>query len=293
MLKRTSVRAPQKRILPGGPGREGGVARKADRVARDLIGQIAGGALEVGSLLPKEAELATSYEVNRGVVREAVKLLEVHRLVRPVRRRGTVVLEPLHSMSPEVLVAMLVPRPGHVDRRALGSFLEVRASMDAEMIALAAERRTLADVRTMRGLLADLAEQVHDARAFSETVLRLPLVIARATKNPVFEMLAAFNRRVVSELEGMGIATRPPSVEHVDGLGVLVDFIEERDVEGARKLVTAFHAWSMPRILASAALSVGAPVPRSRPKQAKKKTTTATRDDDAARASGGATRGRS
>ena len=59
--------------------------RKADRVADDLLRRIVAGEHTVGSILPREAELAEEYEVNRSVVREAIKLLEVHRLVRPVR----------------------------------------------------------------------------------------------------------------------------------------------------------------------------------------------------------------
>src|SRR5688572_19789978 len=116
-------------------------ARKADVVARDLMRRIVGGELPVGSLLPKEDELAARYRVNRSVIREAVKLLEVHRLVRPVRRRGTEVLSPLASLSPEVLRALLVPSPGRIDPRVLGGLLEIRAALDVEMSGRAAERR--------------------------------------------------------------------------------------------------------------------------------------------------------
>lgn len=261
---------PKKASLPRNPRVHGkvradGAARKADVVARDLMGQIAHREIEVGAVLPKEDDLASSYGVNRGVIREAVKLLEVHRLVNPVKRRGTVVLEPLRSTSPEVLAALLVPRPGHVDRKVLSAFLEVRALLDVEMLALAAARRTATDLKAIRALLADLAELVSAPHAFSERVLELPLLVARATKNPVFEMLAAFNGRVISELEGMSIVTRPASPEHVEGLRVMVDILERKDVEGARQVVRAFHEWSIPRILASAALTSGSPPSRPAP----------------------------
>lgn len=234
--------------------------RKADKLARDLLRRITSGELPVGSTLPKEDALAKSHGVNRGVVREAVKLLEVHRLVQPVRRRGTVVLEPLHSMSPEVLCAMLVPRPGAVDRRALAAFLEVRARLDADMTALAAERRTQADVRALRAALARLEHAEDDAAAYALEQRKIPLLVARATKNPLFEMLAAFNARVIAELEASMVSTRPASREQREGLGILVDVIERRDAETARRMVDAFHAWSTPRILASAALASGVPL---------------------------------
>src|SRR5687767_14173441 len=103
--------------------------RKADVVARDLLGRIVSGKLAVGSVMPTEAELSLEYHVNRSVVREAIKQLEVHGLVRPVKRRGTLVLDPLRSPSPDVLRAMLSPRPGVVDRAALAELLEIRAQL--------------------------------------------------------------------------------------------------------------------------------------------------------------------
>jgi GntR family transcriptional regulator, transcriptional repressor for pyruvate dehydrogenase complex len=236
---------------------EASAPRKADRVARDLLGRIVAGELSKGSVLPREEELAKHYGVNRSVVREAVKLLEVHRLLRPVRRRGTVVLDAMGSMSPEVLVAMLVPRPGHVDRRVLGSFLEVRAILDVEMTALAAERRTAADVRAMRALLASMADALHDSARYGKISLEVARLVARAAKNPLFEMLGAYNVRVATELDSAFAVTRPPSREHLEGLGFLVDLIEKKDVEGARRLVSGFHGWASPRILAAAALASG------------------------------------
>jgi GntR family transcriptional repressor for pyruvate dehydrogenase complex len=235
--------------------------RKADRVSRDLLGRIVSGEWSVGAVLPKEDELAESYRVNRGVVREAVKLLEVHRLVRPVRRRGTEVLEPLRSMSPEVLAAMLVPKPGRIDRRVLEAFLEVRALLDVEMTALAAARRTEADVRAMRKLLEQLELSLRDGQRYGKLVHEMAWAVARASKNPVFEMLSAFNARVVTDLESAFAATRPASREHFDGLRLLVDLVEAKNVEGAREIVAGFHAWAGPRILAAAALASGEPLP--------------------------------
>lgn len=211
-------------------------------------------------MLPKEDELAEAYGVNRGVVREAVKLLEVHRLVRPVRRRGTEVLEPLRSMSPEVLAAMLVPSPGKVDRRVLGAFLEVRSIIDAEMTALAAARRTQADLRSMKRILTEMEGALRDGPRYGRLVHEMGAALARAAKNPVFEMLGAFNARVVTDLESAFAATRPASREHLDGMRLLVQLIDGGDAPAARELVANFHAWASPRILAAAALASGEPL---------------------------------
>lgn len=239
-------------VATAGPVRRRAAApRKADTVARDLLGRIAGGELATGSLLPKEDELAGHYQVNRSVIREAIKLLEVHRLVRPIRRRGTEVLSPLSSMSPEVLRALLSPRPGVIDKRVLGGFLEIRAALDVFMTGLAAERRSAGDLRAMDGALERLAGALAagDSHGYFAAADQLSLALARATRNPLFEMLAAWNQMVLDELESIFVMVRSPTEHHRAALALLVDRIRARDAEGGRKMVTAYHEWATPRLL--------------------------------------------
>lgn len=232
--------------------------RKADQVAADLMRRIVAQELAVGATLPRESELAERYEVNRSVVREAVKLLEVHRLVRPVRRRGTEVLDPMGSMSPEVLRAMLVPRPGVLDRAMLSGLLEVRAQLDVQMSALAAARRTPADLAALEAALEALRGLLADPERYLAASLEVPLVLARATQNPVFVMLAHWNRAIAADLDDAFRLARPPVEAHLKGVELLVDLVRKRDVEGVRSIIGAFHAWASPRILAAADLSHGA-----------------------------------
>ncbi|MDQ3034533.1 MAG: GntR family transcriptional regulator [Myxococcota bacterium] len=232
--------------------------RKADVVAKDLLERVVAGELEVGSILPREAELATRYGVNRSVVREAVKLLEVHRLVEPTRRRGTEVLDPIRSLSPEVLRAMLQRRDGAIDRRVLAGLLEIRASLDVQMTTLAAARRTPADLEALRALVSRLRD-ARDPHAVDRERLVLPILIARATQNPLFEMLAHWNEMVVRDLDVVFGSMRPTRDAFVQGIALLIDLIERREAEPIRTLVTAYHAWATPRLLAAAALASGEP----------------------------------
>ena len=236
--------------------------RKADRVANDLLRRIVRGDLEVGSILPREQELADEYEVNRSVLREAIKLLEVHRLVRPTRRRGTEVLSPLASLSPEVLRAMLSPRPGHIDTKVLASVLEIRSALDVQMVGLAAERTTKAEIRAMEAELERLAKVLVEPARYTEASFAFSILLARATKNPVFEMLAHWNRRVIEDLEHVFAAIRQNPEPHLHGWELLVECFRKKDAAGARELVAAFHAWATPRLLASAALANGTPLRR-------------------------------
>jgi DNA-binding FadR family transcriptional regulator len=234
--------------------------RKADRVADDLLHRIVTGELPVGALLPKEDALAAHYDVNRSVIREAVKLLEVHRLVHPVRRRGTEVLDPMMSLSPEVLRAMLSPRSGEVDREFLADFLELRAALDVQLTMLAAERRTDEDLAALDAALAKLGAALSDRARYDREALAFPRVVARATHNRIFAMLVWWHQSVALELAHIFGVVRPANEAHFQGCTLLVELIRKQEIEQVRTLVTAFHAWATPRMLAAAALSSGAPL---------------------------------
>lgn len=64
------------------------------QLASDLRKRILGGEFEVGSVLPREGDLAAELGVNRSTVRAAYRKLREQRLVEPRRNRGTVVLDP-------------------------------------------------------------------------------------------------------------------------------------------------------------------------------------------------------
>ncbi|MCZ7680597.1 MAG: GntR family transcriptional regulator [Sandaracinaceae bacterium] len=234
--------------------------RKADLVARDLLRRIVAGELPVGSLLPKEAELAERYDVNRSVVREAIKLLEVHMLVRPVRRRGTEVLDPMASMSPEVLRAMIAPSPGRVDRAVLADFLEVRAVLDVEMSMHAAMHRTDEDLARIDAALERLRAVLHDRPRYERAAEVLTRAIAKSTHNRIFEMMVVWHQTVAADLADLFRVVRPANEPHLQGLTLLVELIRRREVEQVRTLVTAFHDWATPRLLAAAALSTSEPL---------------------------------
>lgn len=237
--------------------------RKADVVARALLDRIVHKDIAVGAVLPTESEIAAEFDVNRSVVREAIKLLEVHRLVRPVRRRGTVVLDPLASMSPEVVHAMLRGTRGTIDLAFFESLLEIRAVLDAQICSLAAERRTKADLKSLEAALESL-RVASDRAQYTEATAEWSFALARATHNPVCEMLSHWNRQVVRDLAPVFASIQPLGGAHLEGLGIMLECIRAKDAERARSMVGAYHAWATPRLLAAASLANGTPLDRVR-----------------------------
>ena len=233
------------------------LSRKADRVADDLLRRIVAGELSPGSILPREDALAEEYGVNRGVVREAIKQLEVHRLVRPVRRRGTEVLDPVASLSPEVLRAMIAPHPGRVDLAMLRSLLEIREHLDLQLVRLVGERATEDDFEALEAIVAQMARVVDDPTRFHGLADRFSQRLAAATRNVIFVMMVHWNQSVVADLRSVLLAGRPVSGNFVAGLQVLLGLLRARRVDDALSLTSGFHGWARPRILAAAALASG------------------------------------
>jgi GntR family transcriptional repressor for pyruvate dehydrogenase complex len=224
--------------------------RKADRVADDLLRRVVSGTVAVGSLLPKEAELAAHYEVNRSVVREAIKQLEAHRLVQPIKRRGTVVLDPLQSSSPDVVRAMLEPTPGSFDEDALAEVLEVRAALDVEMTSLAATRRDDADLAAMDAIVEELRGALGDHARYASLMDKMALATARATKNRLYQMLVHWHKRMrADEADPIRILMRLATETHLQGVIYMVQLVRMRDVDKARAFVRAVHEWATPRLL--------------------------------------------
>lgn len=217
--------------------------RKSDLIVQDLLRQIVDGALPVGSILPKEADLATQYGVNRSVVREANKLLEVHGLVQPVRRRGTLVLDPRHSLSPLVLRTMLADADGRIDPDMLDDFLEIRAELEVLMVGLAAQRRTEDDLIAMQTAI-DAAESMRDdPSAYARAVNGFSAAIAAATKNRLFPTLVHWHRAVYDDLEEILRHARQPTAQHTVGQRLLLAGIRNGDPGPVQSLLRQYHGW--------------------------------------------------
>ena len=222
--------------------------RKADEVAHDLLTRIVSGELEVGSVLPREADLADSYGVNRSVVREANKLLEVHRLVRPTRRKGTEVLDPLRSVTPAVLSAMLVDARGDIDAEMLAEFLELRAVLDVEMTRLAAERRTDEEFSEIERLVGELMLAEPGSDEAFEVVNEFGLAIAKASHNRIFVMLSHWHRQIAQHIQPLLSRVRARAVQ-AGGYELLLDALRRRDRALAGELVSQFHRFANAQIL--------------------------------------------
>lgn len=155
----------------------------ADRVTRLLVDQIRSGHYPVNARLPTEKFMTEQYGVSRTVVREAISRLKSEGLVDTRQGSGTVVLDPKASQVFRLARDEQDPAAGVV------RIIELRRGIEAEMAALAAERRTAAQMTLIRRALKAIDRSVSDGGDGVEADLEFHLAISRAAGNPYFTEL--------------------------------------------------------------------------------------------------------
>lgn len=171
--------------------------RRAEAVVDRLSARIRRGALKPGDKLPSEFEIVRAFGVSRAVVREAMSQLQAAELVETRHGVGTFVREGA-GQEPFRIEPPGPPLP--VSRATLAeviAILELRMSVETEAAALAAERRSAADLAAMRRALDAFARQVARSRDAVQADFRFHLAIAQAARNRHFVDLLSYLGRML------------------------------------------------------------------------------------------------
>ncbi|WP_062998807.1 FadR/GntR family transcriptional regulator [Nocardia mikamii] len=197
----------------------------AAQAARLLLDRIRAGEWQLGHKLPGETTLAAQLGVGRSTLREAIRELS-----------GQGVLESRQGAGVFVTALEVAEDWDEVLRRAdIAAVIEARIAIEAEAAALAARRRTPADLRIMRKALSvragsdDSVERLVDAdTAFHRTV------IAAAHNEVLLQLFDAFVPRVHRAMTQM-LRMRPmadPAADH-HAHEVLFEAIRDRSADAA------------------------------------------------------------
>jgi GntR family galactonate operon transcriptional repressor len=140
--------------------------RLGSAVLAKLADDIVGGVFPPGSTLPTEADLGTQFGVSRTVVRESVMLLQEKGLIRIVQGKGTLVLDPRSWDLIDDVVLSAVVR--HDDTLGiLEELVIVRAALEREMAAAAAEHASAAQKELIKKAFAEMERSAPDVAQFA------------------------------------------------------------------------------------------------------------------------------
>ena len=173
-------------------------------IAERIAGEITGAKLAAGAKLPTEQEMVAAMGVSRTVVREAVAALRAQGLV--VTRQGAGVF-----VAPDI-----ESRPFRLAFDGLPSIAEVlevmelRASVEVEAAALAADRATAAARRRVGKALAAINAALDRGEGAIDEDFAFHRAIAAATGNPQFLHFLEYLGRFVIPRQSIRVAAHRP-----------------------------------------------------------------------------------
>ncbi|MBV7482874.1 FadR/GntR family transcriptional regulator [Bordetella sp. BOR01] len=158
-----------------------------EQVAGRLADDIAAGVYPVGGKLPTGKALAQLYGVSAAVIREATERLRAQGLVESRQGAGCTVVS--RTANP----GFQVPGRATLDRAQLASVYELRMELEGGAAALAALRRSDADLAKMAGCLAHLENHLsHADDQGVEQDIGFHAAIAVATQNTYYQQLLQY-----------------------------------------------------------------------------------------------------
>ncbi|MFT0545562.1 FadR/GntR family transcriptional regulator [Allopusillimonas ginsengisoli] len=217
-----------------------------DRITSMLAAQIRGGSYPVNARLPTEKFMTEQYGVSRTVVREAISRLKSEGLVETRQGSGTVVLAPNNYETFRL--------DGKGEDPALGvlHILELRCGIESEMAALAARRRTTAELQQIKRAVKAMDRAVAAGGDGVKEDLAFHISIARATSNPHYTALLGLLTRALEDAIRVTRGNEAPFNELTGQVReehkAICAAIEARDPEAARAAAVRHMANTAARI---------------------------------------------
>lgn len=203
-----------------------------DRVCEALTHLIGSEDFSAGSRLPSEQSMASRFGVSRTVIREAVSRLKSEGLVESRQGSGVFVRE--RNMDTPFRID-----PNLMDcKQSVQEVLELRLALEGEVAALAAARRTPAQMQAIETALEQIRRSEEAGKDGVEDDIVFHRSIAEATGNPHFLALTEFlfnfliNATRITRSYEATKRTLSRQVKH-EHQGI-VDAIARQDVEAAR-----------------------------------------------------------
>jgi GntR family transcriptional repressor for pyruvate dehydrogenase complex len=210
-------------------------------VAKRLLDYFTSGAIEPGTRLPAERQLATSLGIGRSAVREALAALEILGVVDVRPGSGTYLRGSASELLPETLNwGLMLAAPRTKELIAVRSQLEIFAAR------LAAESISDQQLRQLGNHIEAMRSNIDDRNRFIEADLKFHLQIAQAANNQVLLDLLQSIRSLLRVWVERGLAREEEAQLALDEHDLIYEAMRTRDpdaVEAAMRghMSTAGH----------------------------------------------------
>lgn len=166
-------------------------AAKQTKVFQDVVAQIEDaifdGRLQTGDTLPSERQLKDMFNISRGTLREALRVLEQKGLIEiKLGVGGGSVVKDLNADQASEGLALLI----RSQKVSLNHLAEFREDVEGFVAARAAANRSAADVDKLTGLLEEARKCIEAGPsrrdAFLDVDKRIHMTLAQAAANPIY-----------------------------------------------------------------------------------------------------------
>ncbi len=207
-------------------------------VADQILAGVRSGAFAAGSPLPAERVLAEQFEVGRGSVREAIRVLE-HAGVLDVRvGSGTYVVGDGGSRE-----SVLRARAAVAGEHSPLDLVVARASVEPACAEYAAQARNSNDLKVLEDLVRRQEEVLREGADPSTVDADFHLAVAAASHNSVLfsleqNLVGLMGEPMWSGLKGRSLGRENQSERYLEHHWQVFRAIERRDHRRARQLMT-------------------------------------------------------
>lgn len=210
--------------------------RTFKEIAEQIRSSIYANTLKPGDKLPSERELAVQFNVGRISVREALRMLEQAGLIyiRQGSSGGAYVKEADISVIAESVYDLV----WRSDIR-LEDLTEARLAVEKQILQSAFNRMTEDDLRAL-GTCVEELEEITRGKTDRDMPIRyniskFHLVLARATRNPVFEILLTVLVNVTIKVLDLKMTNMERLKKHLSSHKAIYKAIKNRDLDLAIK----------------------------------------------------------
>ncbi len=203
--------------------------RLSDRIAEQFIRSMQDGELTVGTRLPPESQLADQLGVSRGILREALTVLEARGFISRSPKGGTFIKSVVGDSFARQLSEQL-------REAAYSDLLEFREVMECRAVEKIVERATDEQLKELSDLLSKTPAEDREASRLDHY---FHYHITELSGNQLFSVFIDTYYEMIQEitLKSARTAERREAIcrEH----RAIVDALLSRDVEAARSAVRA------------------------------------------------------
>lgn len=194
----------------------------ANDVANKIVAFIQKSDIQPGTRIPSELELADMFQVGRGTVREAVKLLVSRNVLEILPAKGTFVCENPGIMGDPLGLEFISDKV-----KMIKDLLDLRIVLECYAVRNAAYNASKEQIETMKGYIASIDENMENSDICAKYDMELHRCLAESSGNSVISIILPVIRSNMQHFNGMSFERQWDIVNN--GHRAIVEAIEQHN----------------------------------------------------------------